>query len=84
MGKVSSIFSINSQKVKQVYWLHAQSLITCVRFEVLVSGIVKVAVLWDMMLYCLVDHYHCFGGTSERLITFYQTTWCHIPEDSNP
>jgi hypothetical protein len=57
----------------------------------------KISPYWDMTLCCLLDHLNIFkkpaacifraplkielAGFSKMLVTIYQTTECHIPED---
>jgi hypothetical protein len=42
----------------------------------------KIAVFWNAAPYSLVQSLETEGaGSSETLITFYQTTWYHISED---
>jgi hypothetical protein len=60
----------------------------CDRFNVLTLVNMKIMVFQDVMLYSLIGRYQFLEypaasilRTEEQL--FYQTTWCHIPEDCN-
>jgi hypothetical protein len=56
----------------------------------------KMTVFWDVAPCSLVEVYECLRGaycvhhqgdeatsTTEKLVKFYQTAWCRIPEDSH-
>jgi hypothetical protein len=53
-------------------------------------------VMWNVTSYSVIENYHHFvvllpasstlmrglAGSSKLFVIFYQTAWCHIPEDS--
>jgi hypothetical protein len=59
------------------------------RFQVLTVTSIKVAVFWNVVSHTLVETDRCFRGEVftapiiKVCLSFYQTTWHNIPEDSN-
>jgi hypothetical protein len=64
-------------------------------FQVLIAASMKMTVFWDVVLCSLVDVSEVLAAsiiravmmeaasTSEMSVSFHQTTWCNIPEDSH-